>query len=47
MGEAASGSNSEPSAGKTPTVALAGWLIWLEHHPIHQMVWGSIPSQGT
>ena len=28
-------------------VALAGWLTWLEHHPEHQKVLGSIPSQGT
>ena len=27
--------------------ALAGWLNWLEHHPIHQKVVGLIPSQGT
>ena len=28
-------------------VALAGWLSWLEHHPVHQKVAGSIPGQGT
>ena len=27
--------------------ALAQWLSWLEHCPIHQKVAGSIPSQGT
>ena len=27
--------------------AMAGWLSWLEHHPIHQKVAGSIPGQGT
>ena len=26
--------------------ALARWLSWLEHHPIHQKVAGSIPSWG-
>ena len=25
--------------------ALAGWLSWLEHHPVHQKVAGSMPSQ--
>ena len=29
---------------KVPT-ALAGWLCWLEHHPIHQKVTGLVPSQ--
>ena len=30
-------------------IALAGWLSWLEHHPVHQKVTGLgvIPSQGT
>ena len=28
-------------------LALARWLGWLEHHPIHQKVEGLIPSQGT
>ena len=27
--------------------ALAGWLSWLEHRPIHQNVAGSICGQGT
>ena len=27
--------------------ALAGWLSWLEHRPVHQKVAGSILSQGT
>nr|KAF6360086.1 hypothetical protein mMyoMyo1_011044 [Myotis myotis] len=27
-------------------LALAGWLTWLEHCPMHQKVEGSIPSQG-
>ena len=27
-------------------IALARWLTWLERHPIHQKVAGSIPSQG-
>ena len=28
-------------------VALVGWLSWLEHHPVHQKIAGSIPGQGT
>ena len=28
-------------------IALARRLSWLEHHPVHQRVAGSIPSQGT
>ena len=32
---------------KNMALALAGWLSWLEHHPLHQKVAGSIPSQGT
>ena len=28
-------------------LAMARWLGWLEHHPIHQKVAGSIPGQGT
>ena len=27
--------------------ALAGWLSWLERHPIHQKVAGSISGLGT
>ena len=27
-------------------LTLAMWLSWLERHPIHQKVEGSIPSQG-
>ena len=27
--------------------ALAGWLCWLEHCPVHQNIGGSIPSHGT
>lgn len=27
--------------------ALAGWLGWLEHCPVHQRVVGSIPIEGT
>ena len=26
---------------------MAGWLSWLEHHPIHQKVASFIPGQGT
>ena len=26
---------------------LAGWLSWLERHPVHQRVAGLIPSQCT
>lgn len=26
---------------------LAGWLSWLEHHPLYQKVTGLIPSQST
>lgn len=29
------------------TVALAGWLNWLERGPIHQKVAGSIPGRGA
>ena len=29
------------------TIALARRLSWLEHHPVHQNVIGSIPGQGT
>ena len=32
---------------KNRTRALAGWLSWLEHHPVHQKVAGLIPEQGT
>ena len=28
-------------------LALAGWLNWLECCPVHQMIAGSIPHQGT
>ena len=28
-------------------MVLARWLNWLERHPMHQKVVGSIPSQGT
>ena len=28
-------------------MALARWLSWLEHHPIHQKVAGSIPGRGA
>ena len=28
-------------------LALAGWLSWLEHHPIHQKFEGLVPGQGT
>lgn len=27
-------------------LALTGSVIWLDHHPVHQRVVGSIPSQG-
>ena len=27
--------------------ALAGWISWFEHCPMHQKVAGSIPGQGT
>ena len=26
-------------------LALAGWLSWLEYHPVHQKVTSSIPVQ--
>ena len=29
------------------TVARAGWLSWLELHPLHEKVVGSIPGQGA
>ena len=32
---------------KYALAALAGWLRWLEQHPVHQKVGGSNPSQGT
>ena len=32
---------------KTTNGALARWLSWLEHPPVHQKVAGSIPRQGT
>ena len=32
---------------RSTAVALAGWLSWLERHPIHQKVVGSIPHPGT
>ena len=28
-------------------LSLAGWLHWLEHHPIHQNVADLTPSPGT
>ena len=28
-------------------IALARWLSWLEHHPLHKKAEGLIPSQGT
>ena len=28
-------------------MALAVWLSWLQHCPVHQKVAGSIPSQDT
>ena len=28
-------------------LALAGWLSWLEHLPIHQNFADSVPGQGT
>ena len=30
-----------------PTFALAVWLSWLEHRPVHPKLVGSIPSPGT
>ena len=27
--------------------AGAGWFSWLECHPVHRKVMGSIPGQGT
>ena len=38
---------SSGCVSQVQSVTLAGWLIWLEHRPIHQKVGGSIPSQGT
>ena len=32
---------------KAPYHTLTRWLCWLEHHPLHQNVVGSIPGQGT
>ena len=32
---------------KYTSQALARWLSWLEHCPIHQKVADSIPGQGT
>ena len=32
---------------KIPPLALAGWLSWLKHHPLHVKVAGLIPGQGT
>ena len=32
---------------KQVCMALAGWLSWLEHHPIHQKAAGLIPQQGS
>ena len=29
------------------TLALAGWLSWMECHPVHRKVVGLIPSQDT
>ena len=29
---------------KTAGATLAGWPSWLEHHPVHQKVAGSIPG---
>ena len=26
---------------------MAVWLIWMDHHPIHQKFAGSVPDQGT
>ena len=36
-----------PLAKRPSPLALAWWLSWLGHHPIHQKVMGSIPGQGT
>ena len=32
---------------KINCLALTRWISWLEHHPVHQKVVGSIPAQGT
>ena len=32
---------------KVRSQALAGWLSWLECHPVHQKVEGLIPSPGA
>ena len=32
---------------KVINIALAGWLSYLQHHPVRQKVAGLIPNQGT
>ena len=32
---------------KMEGIALAGWLGWLEHRPVHQKAAGSIPGRNT
>ena len=41
---ATTGAPLSGGTNKTPSHFLAGWLIWLEWHPIHQMVEGSMPG---